>query len=110
MANEVIASPYFEQKLKRLIKKYPSLIKTILILEDDLIQNPRLGDSYGQNIYKIRIPGEGKGKSGGYRVITYVVDESEKQSIIRLATIFTKAEESTITKADAVALIKNIFK
>ena len=65
--------------------------------------------SYGKNIYKLRIAGEGKGKSGGYRIITYVLDVTEESTDIHLITIFTKSEESTIKKADAVALIKKIF-
>ena len=38
-----------------------------------------MGDSYGANIYKIRLGDEskGRGKSGGFRVITYLVHESK---------------------------------
>lgn len=109
MANKVLLTPYFEQNLKRLLKKYPSLANTLAEAEKELLENPRLGKSYGKNIYKLRVAGEGRGKSGGYRIITYVLDVTEKSTEIHLITIFTKSEESTINKTDAVALVKNIF-
>ena len=109
MANKVIAVEYFAQKAKRLLKKYPSLAQTLIQLENDLLQNPHLGVNYGANIYKIRIGGEGKGKSGGYQVITYCIHKSKDDTIINLVTLFTKAEEDTITKAAAQKLVKEIF-
>ncbi|WP_414691936.1 hypothetical protein [Pedobacter glucosidilyticus] len=59
-------------------------------------------------MYKIRIPGEGKGKSSGYRVITYTVDESKNSTIINMITIFPKSEESTITKSEVIKLLKRL--
>ncbi len=79
MANRVQTIPFFDKKAKRLLKKYPSLASSLIKLEKDLIKNPYMGTSYGANIYKIRLEGEGKGKSGGYRVITYTVEESKIQ-------------------------------
>lgn len=109
MANKVIATPYFRQRAKRLLKKYPSLGQTLIVLEKRLLLNPKEGDSYGDNIYKIRIEGEGKGKRGGYRVITYLVQQDKNNTNIYLISIFTKAEESTITKAAAIKIIKRIM-
>lgn len=109
MANNIIATPYFKQKAKRLLKKYHSLGTSLLQLEQELLHNPKKGNSYGDNIYKIRIEGEGKGKSGGYRLITYLVEEDEYITNIYLITIFTKSEESTITKPEVVKIIKKTF-
>jgi hypothetical protein len=39
------------RKAKRLLKKYHSLNVSLQKLENDLITNPKLGDSYGSNIY-----------------------------------------------------------
>ena len=67
-----------------------------------------MGDPYGKNLYKVRVADEskGKGKSGGFRVITYVIDESKDFTHIYMITIFDKSEESTIKKEDAVKLLK----
>jgi len=77
-------------------------------VEADLLKNPRIGDSYGANVYKVRIADEskGKGKSGGFRVVTYVVEETQKSTDIFLVTIFDKSEEASIDKDDIKRHIK----
>ncbi len=69
-----------------------------------------MGDSYGSNIYKIRLGDEskGRGKSGGFRIITYLVHETTNTTEILLITIFDKSEEATIKKQDAKKLIDTI--
>jgi len=64
----------FEKELKRLAKKYPSLKAEYIELVKHLKQQPKQGTAIGNNCYKIRmsIASQGKGKSGGARVITYL--------------------------------------
>jgi mRNA-degrading endonuclease RelE of RelBE toxin-antitoxin system len=108
MANKVQLTGFFLRKAKRLIKKYHTLQSSLKKLENDLLTNPRLGDNYGSNIYKIRLADEskGKGKSGGFRVITYLIEEGVESTDIYLITIFDKSEEASIEKDD----VKNILK
>ena len=108
MANEVIPTAGFINKSKRLIKKFHSLQETLESLEDDLIKNPYLGEPYGAKIYKVKIGDEskGKGKSGGFRVVTYVIEETNNSVSIYLITIFDKSEEGTIKKPEVLKLIK----
>ncbi|EHQ28406.1 type II toxin-antitoxin system RelE/ParE family toxin [Mucilaginibacter paludis] len=108
MTNRVHLTPFFYKKAKRLIKKYSSLPENLDQLQKDLLSNPTLGVNYGANIYKIRIADEskGKGKSGGFRVVTYLVNEVDGITEIFLITIFDKSEESSITKEDIKKLIK----
>jgi len=79
-----------------------------LNLEKNLVQNPRIGESYGANIYKIRVadPSKGKGKSGGFRVVTYLVEETKDSCEVFLITIFDKSEEATIKKESLLKIIK----
>ena len=102
MENNVRLTAFFLKKAKRLIKKYHTLQSSLKQLEQTLILNPKVGDSYGSNIYKVRLADEskGKGKSGGFRVITYVIEETTESTNIYLITIFDKSEESSIDKAD----------
>jgi len=67
-----------------------------------------MGNSYGSNIYKVRLADEskGKGKSGGFRVITYVIEENAESTDIYLITIYDKSEESYIDKDDILGDIK----
>ncbi len=109
MANNVVLTAFFIKKAKRLLKKYHTLQKGLLQLESTLIENPRIGDSYGDNIYKVRLADEskGKGKSGGFRVITYVIEETPISTNIYLITIFDKSEESSLDKKDVREIIKS---
>jgi len=63
VANSVHLTAFFLRKAKRLLKKYRSLHFSLQKLEDDLLDNPKLGDSYGSNIYKVRLADESKGKA-----------------------------------------------
>ena len=77
MNYNVIPIDRFKKEAKRLLKKYSSLKGELLQLERQLSDSPNLGISLGHNVYKIRlaIESKGKGKSGGARVITYLVTE-----------------------------------
>jgi hypothetical protein len=46
---------------------------------------------------KVRVAGRGKGKSGGYRVITFY---SGKDIPVFLLTVYTKGEKANLTKAE----------
>ena len=95
MNYNVIPVDKFKRDAKRLVRKYPSLKEELVNLEIALSANPNEGTSLGNNIYKIRlaIQSKGKGKSGGARVITYLFTEKEE---VYLLTIYDKAEFDTM--------------
>jgi len=103
----VIYTPEFEKELKRLCKKYRSLPKDLATLVGELKVNPESGTPLGNNCYKIRlaVSSKGKGKSGGARVITFVI-VAEKE--IYLISIYDKSEQSTISDKDISNLRKQI--
>jgi len=106
--NSISYTPSFKRKVKPLVKKYRTLKNNIDQLANDLIQDPYLGESYGANIYKVRLADEskGKGKSGGFRIMYYLAIKKEDSVEILLVTIFDKSELDSITKRDAEKLIK----
>jgi hypothetical protein len=65
-----------------------------------------LGTPLGSNCYKIRlaIKSKGKGKSGGARVITYVI--TEKEEVILLA-IYDKQVKSDLKANELNELLKD---
>ena len=65
----------FKRQAKPLLKKYPA--KELLQLENELLENPKLGKPLGHDSYKIRVAvkSKGKGKSGGLRVISHLDTE-----------------------------------
>jgi mRNA-degrading endonuclease RelE of RelBE toxin-antitoxin system len=112
MNNIVRPTPEFKRDLKPLLKKYRTLKETIIALENSLIKDPYIGESYGQGIYKVRVSDEskGKGKSGGFRVLYYHLNKTDEGIEILLLNIFDKSELSTIKKAEAVKRLKAILK
>jgi mRNA-degrading endonuclease RelE of RelBE toxin-antitoxin system len=50
-----------------------------------------------------------KGKSAGYRIITYLIEEHESVCTIYLLKIYDKSEESTVSKSTLLQLVKSIF-
>ena len=80
-----------------------------------MTENPEKGIhiyTYLENkILKIKIASKSKkkGKSGGFRVITYVVNENESGTTINLITIFDKSEEQNILKSQIIEIVKTII-
>jgi mRNA-degrading endonuclease RelE of RelBE toxin-antitoxin system len=98
----------FQRETKRLAKKYRSIPSELRELSQELKTNPHLGTDLGAGIFKIRlaIKSKGKGKSGGGRVVTYVIDEEE---IIHLLTIYDKSELDTIETSELRELVRELF-
>jgi mRNA-degrading endonuclease RelE of RelBE toxin-antitoxin system len=107
MSYNITATPNFKKELKRLLKKFQSLKIEYLNLLDELAQNPTLGTSLGNNIYKIRISiaSKGKGKSERARVITFVVKSEET---IYLMDIYDKSEKANITDKEIKSQIEGL--
>jgi len=104
MGVKIIAKQDFKQSIKPLLKKYKSLSNDYNALLAELKENPYLGVSLGHGMRKVRmqISSKGKGKSGGARVITMVVNvlESNDNDInISLLYIYDKNEMENVSDA-----------
>ena len=90
----------FKGRLKRLARKFRSLPDEVDALTERLTENPRQGKSLGAGLYKLRLgsASKGGGKSGGFRVITYYVEQTAEGETVYLVTIYDKSEEDSITK------------
>ena len=76
------------------------------------MENPNQGADLGAGLFKVRlaIKSKGKGKSGGYRVITFLVFQSDSTTAINMLTIYNKTDESSIDKKYLKALVNELFK
>ena len=92
----ITSTDYYKRRIKRLIKKYPSLAQEARVLEEKLTENPTLGDRITENCYKIRlaISSKGRGKSGGARVITYFLLQD---NTLYLLDIYDKSEQEDLS-------------
>jgi mRNA-degrading endonuclease RelE of RelBE toxin-antitoxin system len=115
---KIIAIDDFYRDAKRLSKKYASLKGELKDLETQLLENPRMGILIRENTYKIRlaVKSKGRGKSGGMRIITHVVEvevevseiETEQDFTVILVSIYDKSEIENLSDTYLKSLIDDI--
>ena len=98
----------FDRQFKKLSKRYKSLVEDVRQLAADLQENPYQGADLGGGVHKVRmtIASKGKGKSGGARVITVILDYSEEEAEIGLHYIYDKTDRETLTDAELQAILR----
>ena len=92
MNYKIYQVPSFLKELKKLSKRYKSIKKDYLNLLEILSNNPFENSiEIGKYCYKIRLKNSdnNKGKSAGYRVIYFVLDENNE---ITLLSIYAKSD------------------
>jgi hypothetical protein len=106
--NKVIALNEFEKHTGRLYRKYRTLLADIDLLIDKLENDHTQGVPLGSGLRKLRLGTESKGggKSGGFRVVTYFVEQTKEGDVVYLVTIFDKSEEANISKKELLKIIK----
>lgn len=107
MSFSIVPTGRFKKEAKRLLKKFPSLKVELAELNKTLINQPSTGTPLGNNSYKIRlaIRSKGKGKSGGGRVITYLVSDATE---VYLLTIYDKSEFDNIDDKTLKSIIQSL--
>ena len=97
----------FDKQLKRLVKKYPSLLEEYARLITGLSEQPTQGTPIGNDCYKIRLAIKSKRqrKSGGARVVTHVQVTTTR---VYLLSIYDKSEQPDISDAELQSLIASI--
>ena len=105
MSYNIQLSQNFQKEAKKLIKKYASLKNELSELFIALEENPVMGTSLGNGVYKIRIAiaSKGKGKSGGARVMSYV---KVIDTAVLLFSIYDKSDKDSISDAEIEELLK----
>jgi len=101
--------PNFYRKIKNLGKKNKNLINDLQKLVKVLEKDPTTGTFLGSDIYKIRVANSSKniGKRGGFRVITYYVDEN---NIVYLVEIYEKNSIENIPIEELIKIIQDELK
>ncbi len=112
MAVEIVISENFKREAKKFLKKYVSLKLELRELIEELKENPKLGTQILENAYKIRLAckSKGKGKSGGFRIISYLekIEEEEVEILITLLSIYDKSETDSISNTQIKAIINSL--
>ena len=97
----------FKRDFRRLAKKFRMLTSELHDLTSSLEKAPKQGKDLGGSFYKIRLASEskGKGKRGGFRIITYFVEKTEQGETLYLVTIYDKSEINSIDKKNLLKIV-----
>ena len=100
---KIIETSFFTKKLKLLLSE-----EDYRKLQNELILNPKKGKIIkgSGGLRKIRWSIQGKGKSGGVRVIYYFVG---RKDIILMLFIYTKSERDDLSK-EQLKILKSLVK
>ena len=103
----ILTIPEFDKSVKKLSKRYKNIKNDLVELVIQLQENPNLGMALFNNCYKIRLANSSvpTGKSKGFRVITYYLDEENN---LYLLSIYSKSDKETIDDSEIIELLKQI--
>jgi len=104
MNSQIISLESFRKDAKQLAKKYAKLSIDLQKLSDTLSANPQAGIALSCGLYKFRLQNSSanSGKSGGFRVIYYYLDE---QNNVYLMKIYSKTEIENISEEKLVEIL-----
>lgn len=107
----VKTTDFFERAVKKLSKKYRNIKKDFLPILKQLQAGEFAGNAisgFDSEVYKLRVPSsdQKKGKSGGFRLIYYIVlDDSE----VVLLTVYAKSEKTNIKENEIRRIIEKFY-
>jgi hypothetical protein len=97
----------FDRRFKKYAKKFQSLKADLKLFINDLDKTKAV--DLGGNLYKYRlsVKSKNKGKSGGFRVITFELIVSDHEKNVTLLALYDKSEQGTLTKSQIEAILKS---
>lgn len=107
MSYKLIVTPKFERQLKQLKKKYKKIKDDFTLCIEKLEKDIFSGTPLGKRLYKLRLKSSDKsgGKSGGFRVIYYLVTQDEE---LYFLTIYSKSEIENISIDKILKLLEDL--
>ncbi len=102
---KIISLESFNKDAKKLYKKNKKLPIDLKTLNDILRNNPKAGVKLSFDLYKIRLENSSSntGKSGGFRIIYYYLDENENLYLLK---IYSKTETPNIKEEVLISILK----
>lgn len=99
----------FQKSVKRLRKKFRNVDRDLLAFAEALMETPMLGVDLGNNLRKVRWANSDKkkGKSDGYRVITYYLSQESDELTIYLVDVYDKSEAESIPVSVLINLLRD---
>lgn len=103
---KIISLESFKKDVKKLYKKNKKLPQDLKTLNTTLQENPKIGIELSLKLYKVRLENSSTntGKSGGFRVIYYYIDEDENLYLLKM---YSKTEISNIKEEVLIKILKS---
>lgn len=94
MSYSIETIPSFDKDVKKLKKRFPNIKNDLKELILELQDKPALGMHLAEGFYKIRLKNSSvpRGKSGGFCVITYFIENET----LYLVSMYSKSDTDTI--------------
>ena len=106
----VVLTTPFKKSVKRLKKRHRNINKDMHLAISTLTTNPYLGQIIqgASGIRKLRVRNTDlkKGKSGGYRLLYYAVDEPSQ--ILYLLLVYVKSDKADVTQRELKSLLDEL--
>ena len=100
---KIVITNHFKRQIKRLIKRNRSLKGVLMSSLSNFSKQTAI--SIGEDIYKIRLQRNNKGKSGGYRLYIYLL---EIEALISPVCIYSKSEKENISISELAEHVDRI--
>jgi hypothetical protein len=102
--NKIEFLEHFDKRVEKLLKDFPRVIKDIRTFHTSLLADKENPTPLGSGFFKSRVKNsdKNKGKSAGYRIITYYVRDEK----IYFVEIYDKSERESISKDELMAILK----
>lgn len=112
MSYQIETIAKFDNQLKALAKKNPSILEDISTLAVKLSEDPFIGTLLFNDVYKIRlkITSKGRGKSGGARVIYFNLFAQKDVDKVVLIAIYDKGDQESMSDKEIKKALKTIQK
>lgn len=103
---KIISLESFRKDVKKLYKKNKKLPQDLKTLNTTLQENPKMGIELSSKLYKMRLENSSSntGKSGGFRVIYYYLDEDENLYLLKM---YSKTEIANIKEEVLIKMLKS---
>jgi hypothetical protein len=102
----VYFTPSFNKRYKRYQKKYQSIDSDFKAFIDNLENAVPIDLGGGIYKYRLLVKSKNRGKSGGFRIITFEVLVTEYDKDITLIAIYDKSELISISKSKITEILK----
>lgn len=103
---KIISLESFKKDVKKLYKKNKKLPQDLKKLNEVLFSNPKAGIELSSSLYKMRLENSSSntGKSGGFRVIYYYIDEDENLYLLKM---YSKTEIENIKEEVLIKILNS---